>query len=137
MSNEGWNLYIGNLIAASNGNCDQVTLIGLTGGAHWTLANHPQAVVLSAAEGATIANAMATSNDSTFQTNGVILNKVKYQYLRRFENTVNAKKKDFGALTIANSKTCVVIAHTIEGKSQGSTNNAVAGIIEYLESMSM
>jgi len=137
MSNDGWNLYIGNLIANSKGSCDKVTLIGLNGGAHWTLADHPQGVTLSAAEGGTIASAMSTSNDTTFQSSGIILGGVKYNYLRRMDNTVLGKKKDNGAITIANSKTCIVIAHTMEGQQHGLTNTAVAGIIDYLESMNM
>lgn len=70
-------------------------------------------------------------------SNGVRLEETKYQFLRQEDNTVYAKKKGNGAVTLQASKTAIVIGHCPEGGQQGNTNKAVGVIAEYLESMNM
>lgn len=67
--------------------------------------------------------------------NGVRVGGLKYQFLREMDNTVFAKKKEHGAVTLQASKTAVIIAHCPEGKQQGTANKAVNDIVEYLVSV--
>merc|ERR1712126_282205 len=125
MNYEGWNKYIKNIITTSGGSCDNVSLIGLKDGAFWSDPNHANAVRLTSLEAKTIAVAMDTGDDTSFHFDGVFIGETRYQFIKRFENTIFAKRMGIGSITIQKSKTCVVIAHTSEGKQQGSTNKAV------------
>merc|ERR1712002_578072 len=134
---DAWNAYIDSVISNSNGACDKVTLIGMSGGGNWTDPNHPKAVKLSPAQASVIATAMEKSDDVVFQEKGILLDSTKYQFLRRVDNAVLGKRKEEGCITIQNSKTCIVLAHTVEGQQQGNTNKAVDIIISYLEGNGM
>ena len=129
----GWDSYIDSVCAASLGNCDQVCIIGLVGGGFWTTDCHEKSVRVTAKEAVVIANALAADDCSVFQQNGVVIGGVKYQFLRKDENALYAKKKDHGSLTIQKTKTAIVIAHTGEGGQAGSTNKAVDNVCNYLE----
>ena len=89
-------------------------------------------------EGANIARCFKTKDFSTFMAGGVILEGVKYNFLRvEDDKLVFAKKKDHGALTLQASKTAIVMGHTSEGSQQGNVNKGVAVIADYLESLGM
>lgn len=131
-----WDSYIDNLIGHSASACDKACIIGLDG-SKWTTDAHASAIKITAQEALTIGGAMK-SNMTQFQTGGIVVETVKYQFLRSVDDTIAlGKKKDLGAITIQKSKTAVVIGHTKEGGSQGNTNKAVAVIAEYLESLGM
>lgn len=138
-----WDSYIDNLLGHSKdptgtSHVDKACIIGLDGGAPWTTAANPNALVLQGSEGANIAKCMKNKDFSPFQAGGVFVTGVKYQFLREEDKKiVMAKKKDHGALTLQSSKTAIVIGHCPEGGQQGLTNKAVATIAEYLESMNM
>ncbi len=71
-------------------------------------------------------------------TSGLLLEAIKYQFLREEDKkTVYGKKKGNGAITMQASKTAIVIAHCPEGSQQGNLNKGVAVIAEYLESLGM
>lgn len=128
-----WDGYIDNLITRGNGNIDRASIIGLNGGGKWTA---KQEIKLTPDECAKIAQAFTSKNFEAFQSNGVMIEGQKYQYLSQQENkVVFAKKKDHGAVTMQSSKQAVVIGHTPEGKSQGTAAVAVAAIAEYLEGL--
>jgi profilin len=134
-----WNTYIDSVIGHAKGDCDSACLIGLEGGAKWTTDDYPTALKISDAEAATIANGIKADAVASFSGAGVTIGGQKYMYLRADpeEKLVLAKLKDNGALTIQAANTCIVIAHTAEGKSQGNTNKGVLAIIDYLKSVNM
>lgn len=132
----GWDAYIDNLISHSKDNCDKVAIIGLNG-AYWTSQNIDKALVLEAEEVTTLAGALASDNEEVFQTNGIKCGGIKYQFLRRDENTYYGKKKDQGCITLQKAKTCFIAAHTKEGSQVGDVNKAVNIICEYLEGSGM
>jgi len=137
-----WDSYLDNLCVQSNdatgkAHCDKAAIISLDGGAAWTSPNHPRGIQLSLAEGQKIAQMMKSGDFSSAQANGIVLEGVKYQFLREDGKVAFAKKKNHGAITIQKSKSAVVIGHTAEGCQQGNTNKAVGVIADYLESVGM
>lgn len=137
-----WDSYLDNLCAQSNDStgkphCDKAAIISLDGGASWTSPNHPHGIQLTPAEGQKIASMMKSGDFSAAQANGIVVEGVKYQFLREDGKVAFAKKKDQGAITIQKSKSAVVIGHTAEGCQQGYTNKAVGVIADYLESVGM
>ena len=61
-----------------------------------------------------------------------------YTFLRELDgNTVFAKCKGQGSITLQSSKSAVVIAHCHDDRQQGNCNKAVGVIANYLESMNM
>lgn len=136
-----WDGYIDNLIAQSAdssgaSHVDRACIIGLDGSS-WTTAAHGCSFKLSPVEVANISKTFKSGDFTSFQANGVHCEGVKYQFLRNNEGLVMVKKKDNGAVTLAASKTAVVLAHTREGGQQGNSNKAVGVIVEYLKSLSM
>jgi Profilin. len=129
-----WNAYIDSVIAESGDSCDKVCLIG-TDGSVWTNSEHPAHIAITANEAATIARCITTRDSSPLQASGVVIAGLKYQFLRDDENLILGKKKDNGSVTIVATKTVVIIAHTIEGKSQGKTNSGAGKIQDYFESI--
>jgi len=134
-----WNGYIDSVIGHSLGACDSACLIGLEGGAKWTTDDHPTALQISDAEAAAIANGFLVDLEASFSNAGVTLGGKKFMYLRADpdDKLVLAKLKDNGALSIQAANTCIIVAHTAEGKSQGNTNKGLLTIIDYLKSMNM
>lgn len=64
-----------------------------------------QEIKLTPDECAKIAQAFTSKNFEAFQSNGVMIEGQKYQYLSQQENkVVFAKKKDHGAVTMQSSK---------------------------------
>lgn len=131
-----WDSYIDNLIGHGAGHTDAACIIGMDG-SKWTTDSHGQAIKITAQEAATIGRVYTSGDASVFQTSGLHIGGIRYQFLRKDENVVLAKKKDNGAITMQSSKTAIVIGHTKEGGSQGNTNKAVGVIAEYLESLGM
>ncbi|XP_033748927.1 profilin-like [Pecten maximus] len=138
-----WDSYIDNLRAYSKDgsgriNADRACIIGLDGGAKWTTDEHPNAFKPDPQECADIASVFKGKNFGLFQTSGIYIEGVKYQFLREEDQkTAMAKKKDLGSVTLQASKTAVVIGHCPEGSQQGNLNKAVSIIAEYLESLNM
>jgi len=138
-----WDSYLTNLVAQSKDNegaahVDKACIIGLDGGAKWTSDAAPEALKLSAEEGANVAKAFKAKDFNGFMAGGIHLVSTKYQFLRvEDNNVVYGKKKEKGAITMQSSKTAIVIAHCPEGSQQGNCNKAVGVIAEYLESLNM
>jgi len=138
-----WDSYIDNCIAQTKdssgyAHCDKAAIIGLEGGASWTSAAHSNAIKPGPGEGVKIANCFKSKDFTPLMVGGIILEGIKYQFLREEENKlVLGKKKDQGAVTFQASKTAIVIGHTKEGCQQGTVNKGVAVIAEYLESLGM
>ena len=136
-----WDSYIDNLIGHSKDSsgalhCDQACIIGLDA-SQWTSAGHASALKISPEECSNIASCMKSGDFTLFQSSGISVTGVKYQFLRGEDKLALGKKKDHGAITLQASKTAVVIGHTKEGGQQGNTNKAVGIIAEYLESLGM
>ncbi|CAH1801073.1 unnamed protein product, partial [Owenia fusiformis] len=131
-----WDSYIDNLIGHTAGNCDKACIIGLDG-SKWTTDGHDKALKIQASEAATIGQAMTSKDFTPFQTSGILVEGIKYQFLRGEDTLVLGKKKDNGAITFQSSKKAIVIGHTAEGQQQGNTNKGVGVIAEYLESLGM
>ena len=131
-----WDSYIDNLLGHCAGACDVACIIGQDG-SKWTTDGHASALKITAPEAATIGRAMQSKDMTTFQSSGIVVAGVKYQFLRGDDNIALGKKKDHGAITLQSSKTAVVIGHTKEGGSQGNVNKGVGVIAEYLESLGM
>jgi len=131
-----WDSYIDNLLGHTGGHADKACIIGKDGSV-WTTSDHASSIKLSGEEAANIGRVFTSADFTAFQASGIVVEGVKYQFLRGDENLVLAKRKDFGALTLQSSKTAIVIGHTMEGSSQGDTNKGVAVIAEYLDSLGM
>jgi len=107
-------------------------------GSKWTSDGHANSIKITAHEAQAIGAAFKGKNWSTFQSSGILLEGVKYQFLRTEDDKIAlGKKKDMGAVTLHASKTAVVIAHTKEGSQHGTTNKGVAVIGDYLETLNM
>ena len=120
-----WDSYIDNLIAQSQSQIDQAAIVGLNGG-KWTTDNHPnvfslirllcpalrllrivvwsyQALKLNPEEMSTLCSNL--NNLSYFQQHGVLIDSVKYQYLRGEPGgQILGKKKGLGGITVQPSK---------------------------------
>ena len=131
-----WDSYIDNLLGHTAGHGDQAAIIGKDGSL-WTTTAPTNALNVSAAEAAAIGKCFTSGDFTTFQSSGIVVAGVKYQFLRADDDTALGKKKDNGAITLQASKTAVVIGHTKEGMSQGNVNKGVAVIAEYLDSLGM
>ena len=114
---------------------DKATVISLDGGASWISPNYPGSLQITPQEGSKIAQVMKSGDFSPFQANGVVIEGVKYQFLREDGRVAFAKAKGKGSLALQKSKSAVVIGHTIEGRQQGFSNKAVGIIADYLESV--
>ena len=138
----GWDHYIVNLIAqtkdtSGNVHCDRVCIIGMNG-ALWTSAGHANALKLQGQEGVNIANCFKKKDFTIFMTEGVYAEGFRYTFLLEEDgNTVYAKEKGRGSITLRASKKAVVIGHCPEGSQQGNLNKGVNVIAEYLECFNM
>jgi len=138
-----WDSYIDNLVAQSKDSSgtthvDKAVIFGIDGGAAWTTAAHANALKISPTESANIARCFKAKDFSSFMSNGVTVDGLKYQFLREEDQKiVLAKKKGQGALTMQASKTAIVCAHCMEGGQQGNANKAAGVIADYLESLGM
>ena len=133
---QAWESYIVNMIAQSKKAMDQGSIISLDGGAPW-VSSSPIDLKITPLEGSVIARAFKTKDFSGLQANGCVVEGTKYQFLREDGKVAFCKLKNKGALTMQQSKSAVVIGHTIEGQQQGNTNKAVGIIADYLESVGM
>jgi len=131
-----WDSYIDNLLGHAGDHADKACIIGMDG-SKWTTDDHASSLKVTPAEAATIGRAFTGKDFTPFQAAGVMVEGVKYQFLKGDENVVLGKRKEHGALTLQSSKTAIVIGHTKEGSSQGNTNKAVGVIADYLESLGM
>ena len=137
-----WDSYIDNLIERSKDasgklHIDKVCIIGLEEGHLWTTNKHPHALQLKPAEGSFIANCFKNRDFTPFTTEGVIVEECYYVFLRELDGNMVLAKRGDGAITMQNSKTAVIIAHTCYGGAQGVTNMAVAAIADYLQGINL
>lgn len=138
-----WDSYIDNLIAqtkeaSGTTHADRACIIGIDGGAKWTTDGHANALQISPTEAANIARCFKSKDFTSFMASGIVVEGVKYQFLREEDKkVVYGKKKSEGAITLQSSKTAIVIAHCPEGAQQGNINKGVSVIAEYLEGMNM
>lgn len=138
-----WDSYIDNLIAqtkdsSGTAHADAACIIGIDGGALWTTTSHPNALKILPQESVNIAGCFKLKDFTKFMAGGILVEGVKYQFLREEDQKiVFGKKKGSGAITLQASKTAIVIAHCQEGCQQGNVNKGVGVIAEYLESMNM
>ncbi|XP_063716658.1 profilin-like [Symsagittifera roscoffensis] len=133
-----WDGYIDSVLGAANvasTNADKAAIIGQDGSI-WTTAYGGKGMQILAPEAAALGKAMKTKDFSPLQASGIMLETVKYQFLREEDGKlIQGKKKDHGAVTCAASKTAIVIAHTAEGQQAGESTKAAVSIAEYLEGM--
>jgi len=135
-----WDGYLDNIIqrtktSAGDFNSDKACIIGLNG-AKWTSDALANALKVSQDEAMRVGAAFSKKDFSSFQAQGIVLEGNKYQFLRvEDDKVVLGKKKDFGSVTLQSTKQAIIIAHTPEGKQQGSSNMAVGAIADYLESI--
>jgi len=139
-----WNAYIDsicdNTVDPTTGtkHCDKAAIIGMNG-SMWTTCEHTKAMKPEQAEITKIVNAIQSGDNSPLQAGGIIVEGVKYQFLRAdpSEKLIMGKKKDHGAITIQGTKTAVVIGHTQEGCQQGFTNDGIQKVVDYLQGIDM
>jgi len=133
-----WDGYIDSILGNANvtgTNSDKAAIIGQDGSI-WTGAHGGKGMTIAAAEAATIAKCITSKDFSPLQASGIVLEGLKYQFLREEDGKViQGKKKDHGAVTCVASKSAIVIAHTAEGGQAGLTTKGAAAIAEYLESL--
>jgi len=131
-----WDGYLDNLAGHCAGAMDTGAIIGFDG-SKWTTDGHARSLKITPAEAKTIGAAMQSQDFTSFQSSGIHIGGIKYQFLRGEETLALGKRKDHGAITMQASKSAIVIGHMIEGKAQGDVNKGVAVIAEYLESLGM
>merc|ERR1719378_1939904 len=70
------------------------------------------------------------------QASGIYLKGQKYRFVRYDDEDgiILGKLKDYGAVSIQKSTTAIVMAHTKEGAAQGTTNEGLKKVVEYLKS---
>lgn len=134
-----WDQYLENLCSRTESptgkHCTKACIIGLDGGAKWTTNNHANSLKISEAESVTASKNFA-NGDAGFSTCGIVVEDVKYQFLRSIDGeTFLFKKGGHGALSMQASKTAIIIAFTPEGCQQGSTNTALDAVVKYLDSI--
>ena len=138
-----WDGYIDNLIAqtkdaSGTAQCDRACIIGLDGGALWTTSAGDNKLKLTGQEGPNIARCFKSKDFSSLRAGGIIVEGIKYQFLREEDRkVVYGKKKGAGAIAMQASKTAIVCGHCPEGGQHGNVNKGVGVIAEYLESMAM
>lgn len=136
-----WDAQIQDLLSQTKGrdghkNGDKAAIIGLDG-SKWTTDGATNGLKLSELEAANIANAFKSNDFTSMQAHGIIVEGVKYNFLREDDGVVLGKMKGFGSITLQKTKTAIVIGHTCEGDTQGNTNKGVAVEAGYLESLNM
>ena len=138
-----WDSYIDTMVAYSQKgegfHLDTGCIIG-TNGAKWTTDGHPKALKITPEQAVTVATAFSSKKFDDFYTTGLTIEGVKYNFLRADEGeytTLNAKKKDFGAIYAQNTKSAIVIGHCPEGQQAGQCATAVGKICDYLTSVGM
>ena len=70
-------------------------------------------------------------------TSGIVLEGIKFQFLREEDKKIVYAKGKCGSVTLQASKTAIVIAHCPEGSQVGSCNKAVDTIAEYLSNLNI
>jgi len=132
-----WDYYIDEIIAHTSGHCDKAAITGKDG-SKWTSNAPSNALRITPSEAKVIGDAFKAGNNFLeFQKNGIVIEGVKYQFMRGDGNIALGKNKGVGAISMQATKTAVVIGHTKEGGSQGNTIKGVGVIAEYLESLGM
>jgi profilin len=90
---------------------------------------------LQGQEGVNIANSFKNKDFSAFMTGGMSVEGYYYIFLREDGNVVYARSH--GCVTAHASKTAIIIAHCPTDCQHGIMNNAVAKLVEHLESHDM
>ena len=135
-----WDSYIDNLIErardqSGTAHMDRACIINIDGGGLWTAPTHPNALKLQGREGVNIANSFKNKDFSAFMTGGMSVEGYYYIFLREDGNVVYARSP--GCVTAHASKTAIIIAHCPTDCQHIIMNNAVAKMVEYLESHDM
>jgi len=129
-----WDAYVASVVGYCGGAADKACIIGLDG-SKWTSDAPEGALPISADEAGVIARAINNEDNSSFQASGIVIGSVKYQFLRGEEGVYLGKKKDNGAVTLQKTNQAIIIGHTKEGASQGSTNQGVGKMADYFISI--
>ena len=135
----GWDVYADTLVGDTYccHNADSVNIIG-NDNSVWISPEHKNHLKISFEEAQTINAAMADwDNVAAKFANGIFIGGKKYRFLRKDDddNVVVGKLKDEGSITLQKATSCIVIAHTEEGKQQGTVNAGVFKMCEYLKSV--
>jgi len=125
-----WNEYVKNLQCRSKF-ADKGCIIGLDGSI-WTTPDE-NVIDITPAEAVSIAHTMNCQDYSQFQTNGITIGGLKYQFLRYNEKAVYGKKTGSGGISLQSTNRAIVVSHCVEGGQQGKVNDAVFKVAEYLE----
>ena len=80
---------------------------------------------------------MKSGDISPFIYKGVVIEGVKYTFLREDSSVVYAKIKGKGSLTIQKTNSAVIIGHTAEQRQQSYSNKAIGDFANYLQSNGM
>jgi len=129
-----WDAYIDSIIANSGGNCDKAAIIGKDGSI-WTSSSHANHLKVTASEAASIATGINPEDELTqFRRDGITIDGVKYQFLRKDDNAFHGKKLGVGSITMHVTNIAIVIGHTPEGKQgfKGETDKGVGHVADYL-----
>ena len=137
-----WDSYIDNLIERSRdqsgtAHVDRACIINIDGGGLWTTHRHPNALKLQGREGVNIAHCFKSKDFSAFMAGGVYVEDGYYIFLREDGNVIYARTSSLGCVTAHASKTAIIVAHCPTDCQHGIMNNAVAKLVEYLESHDM
>lgn len=132
-----WDSYVTSVVdgskdASGQHHIDRVALCGKSGGA-WTSSTTPNSLQITQDETIAIGKALSSKNFSEFQSHGVVVEGVKYQFLREEDGIrIMAKKKGNGGITIEATNQAFIVAHCPEGSQQGICNTAVNRVAQYL-----
>jgi hypothetical protein len=129
------------LIQNSSGSADYACIIGLGNASRWTNNDHSNNYNIEQSEAQTFSDVMnhEKMQVQNMQANGIYLKGQKYRFVRYDDEDgiILGKLKDYGAVSIQKSTTAIVMAHTKEGAAQGTTNEGLKKVVEYLKSNNM
>ena len=121
------------MILQSGGACDKAAIIGLDG----SILSDPLLVSfkLTTQESTVIGIGMMESDMSypSLRENGIIVEGIRYDFLRADDNMVWGRKQGEGTITMERSKQNVVICHTKEGDNLGNAKRVVEKVVDSFE----
>lgn len=126
-----WQAYVDNQICAQV-QCTVAAIAGLADGAIWAKYERDANVKVTQQELKNIAETMRTK-PSNFNENGIYVAGIKYVCLSA-ENTLVRGRKGSSAMIAVATKTCLLVAATVDGFPPGQLNTVVEKLGDYLRS---
>ncbi|XP_077520581.1 profilin-like isoform X1 [Amblyomma americanum] len=126
-----WQAYVDNQICAQV-QCTVAAIAALSNGAIWAKYEKDPNVTVSQQELQAIADTMR-NNPTNFNENGIFIAGTKYVCLSADNSLVRGRKGTSAFIAVA-TKTCLLVAATVDGFPPGQLNTVVEKLGDYLKS---